>query len=432
MNKEHQPLATRMRPVDLESFVGQQHLLAPTKPLFFAYQQRRVHAMILWGPPGCGKTTFAKLLAARADAEVIPLSAVMSGVKDIRLAVHQAEASHKACVLFIDEIHRFNKTQQDALLPHVEAGTIILVGATTENPSFALNNALLSRVRVYVLKRLSESDIMQLIEQALHDTVNGLGAQHVRLSPVQCQQLARAADGDARVALNLLEVLADFAIPQGNVKVLVADTFNELMQQSVRHFDNHGDIFYEQISALHKAVRGSSPDAALYWLCRMLDGGCDPVYIARRLVRMASEEIANADPRALTLALNAWQVYERLGSPEGELALAQAVIYLACAAKSNASYLAFKAAQQDAKQHGNLEVPMHLRNSPTALMKAQGYAQGYRYAHDEADAYAAGEQYFPDTLKDQQYYYPVERGLEIKIKAKLAYLRQLDKAAQDA
>ena len=430
MSSYNQPLATRMRPQSLQDFVGQAHLIAEGKTLHRAYQQRSVHSMILWGPPGSGKTTLAKLLAAQANADVIPLSAVMSGVKDIRAAVAHAENSNQGCVLFIDEIHRFNKSQQDALLPHVEAGILTLIGATTENPSFALNNALLSRVRVYVLKALTMEDIEYCIQEALNNCDKGLGGQAIKLSTQQIQHIAKAADGDARAALNLLEILADFAVKQDGQAVLSDDLFNELMQQTVRHFDKHGDIFHEQISALHKAVRGSASDAALYWLCRLLDGGCDPYYLARRIIRMATEDIGNADPRGLSLALDAWEVYERLGSPEGELALAQAVIYLSFAAKSNASYKAFNAAMEDAKRYGNLSVPMHLRNSPTALMKAQGYGRDYRYAHDEAHGYAAGEQYFPDGMQAKQYYNPVDRGLEIKIKEKLARLKSLDDVAQ--
>jgi len=424
-----QPLATRQRPRTLDEFVGQSHLVGEAKPLFQAYQQQRVHSMILWGPPGTGKTTLAKLLAGHANAQMISLSAVMSGVKDIRAAVERAEQSTQACVLFIDEIHRFNKSQQDALLPHVESGLLTLIGATTENPSFALNNALLSRVRVYILQVLTQEDIQVLLERALTDEATGLASKHIALSNKQVQQLAAAADGDARAALNLLEIIADFATEQEGKQRIADTTFATLLQQTVRHFDKHGDIFHEQISAVHKAVRGSAPDAALYWLCRMLDGGCDPHYVARRVLRMASEDIGNADPRALRLALDAWEVYERLGSPEGELAIAQAVIYLACAPKSNAAYTAFNEAMQDAKQHGNVPVPMHLRNSPTQLMKAQGYGKNYRYAHDETDAYAAGENYFPDKLKQPHYYHPVDRGLEIKIKEKLEQLKERDKLA---
>ncbi len=422
-----QPLAARMRPRSLQEISGQSHLLAANKPLYQAIETGHLHSMILWGPPGTGKTTLARLISRYAQAEFITLSAVLAGVKDIRAAMEQAKAHQalqRATILFVDEVHRFNKAQQDAFLPYVEDGTITFIGATTENPSFELNNALLSRARVYLLKSLQSDDIKQLLQRALK-AEQGLN-QAVDCAPPLLDTLAQAADGDARRALNLLEIAADLA--EGDITEEVLQ--DVLAGGSTRRFDKGGEAFYDQISALHKAVRGSAPDAALYWLVRMLDGGCDALYIARRLLRMASEDIGNADPRALTLTLNAWDVVERLGAPEGELALAQAVLFMATAAKSNAVYKAFKAATADVKQHGSLEVPLHLRNAPTQLMKKLGYAQQYRYAHDEPHAYAAGEQYFPEALNGQQYYFPVERGLEIKIAEKLAYLRALDAQAE--
>ena len=416
-----------MRPRSLEAFTGQSHILGPGKPLRRAIEQGQLHSMILWGPPGTGKTTLAKLFAEQTNAEFLILSAVMAGVKDIRAAVETAARVRaqegRLTLLFIDEAHRFNKTQQDAFLPYVENGTIIFIGATTENPSFELNSALLSRARTYTLKRLEPDALRRIIDAALEDREHGLGARALMLEETLRDRLAQAADGDARRALNLLEIAADLAETNGVIPEAVV---NEVIAGGVRRFDKGGDDFYDQISALHKSVRGSSPDAALYWLVRMLDGGCDPLYIARRLVRMASEDIGNADPRALALALDAWDVQERLGSPEGELALAQAVLYLACAAKSNAVYTAYNTARSDIGKTGSLEVPVHLRNAPTRLMKELGYGKAYRYPHDEPEAYAAGERYFPEAMAPVRYYRPVNRGLEIRIAEKLAHLRELD------
>jgi putative ATPase len=423
----YQPLASKRRPQKLAEFFGQEHILSDGKPLKEAISSGQPHSMILWGPPGVGKTTLAKILAQSADAHFEAISAVLSGVKEIRAAIaiaqQQRDGHGRKTLLFVDEVHRFNKSQQDAFLPYVEDGTIIFIGATTENPSFELNNALLSRCRIYVLKSLLIEDIKTIVSNALPE-LNKINNSSLTIQNDAMELLANAADGDARRALNLIEIAAD----------LVADSHTELTVEILeqvlvgdsRRFDNKGEYFYDQISALHKSVRGSDPDASLYWLCRMLDGGCDPLYIARRLVRIASEDIGNADPRALEITLNATMAQERLGSPEGELALAQAVVYLAVAAKSNAVYTAFKAAMADISSMPSYEVPMHLRNAPTELMKQLQYGKDYRYAHNEEGGYAAAENYFPEEITDKQYYFPTDRGLEVKIAEKLNHLRSLD------
>ncbi|MCP4595323.1 replication-associated recombination protein A [Neptuniibacter sp.] len=420
-----------MRPLSLAEYYGQTHLLGEGKPLRTALEQGSAHSMIFWGPPGVGKTTLAKLIAHHVDAHFITLSAVLSGVKDIRVAVEQAKQhsaqSGRKTILFVDEVHRFNKSQQDAFLPYIEDGTIIFVGATTENPSFELNNALLSRARVYLLRSLDESDILEVLQRALNDSEKGLGDRQLNISDEMLNRLAQAADGDARRSLNLLEIAADLAEKQADGNELINEqVLEEVLRSSGRRYDKQGDLFYDMISAFHKSVRGSSPDGALYWYCRMLDGGCDPLYVARRLVAIASEDIGNADPRAMQVALSAWDAFERVGPAEGERAIAQAAVYCASAPKSNALYQAFNQCMADVKAQPSYEVPVHLRNAPTSLMKEMGYGDEYRYAHNEPDAYAAGECYLPPEIAEQQWYHPESRGLELKIGEKLRHLKNLD------
>lgn len=428
----YRPLADRMRPQSLLDYIGQEHILAEGKTLRQAIENQTLHSMVFWGPPGTGKTTLAKIIANSVQAHFINLSAVLSGVKDIREAISQArqwQAQGDKTILFVDEVHRFNKSQQDAFLPFVEDGTVYFIGATTENPSFELNNALLSRVKTYVLKSLSVESLQAVISHALVSDKQ-LAKSNYQLDDSSLTLLAQVADGDARRALNFLEIACDLAEANNDstdVRVIDQEIIEDVTSQSMRRFDKGGDLFYEQISALHKSVRGSNPDASLYWFARMIDGGCDPLYIARRVVRMASEDIGNADPRGLQLSLDAWHTYERLGSPEGELAIAQAIVYLACTAKSNAVYFAYKAAMAEAKNSASFDVPEHLRNAPTQFMKELGYGKDYRYAHDEENAFAAGETYFPDELGEREYYQPVDRGLELKIKEKLDSLRQANK-----
>ncbi len=421
------PLAEALRPATIDEVIGQSHLLAPGKPLNLVFRSGRPHSMILWGPPGVGKTTLARLTANAFDCEFIALSAVLSGVKDIRASIEQAEhylSGGKHTILFIDEIHRFNKAQQDALLPFVESGLVTLIGATTENPSFEVNSALLSRSQVYVLKALTDAEMLQLLHRAQERVLKGM-----QFDDVATATLIGYADGDARRFLNLLEQTKTSAETSGTTHIS-GEFVENALTLNARRFDKGGDNFYDQISALHKSVRGSHPDAALYWLCRMLDGGADAKYLARRIVRMAWEDIGIADPRALQIANDAAETYERLGSPEGELALGQAVIYLAIAAKSNAGYNAFNRAMAFVKTDKSREVPVHLRNAPTKLMKELGYGHAYRYAHDEPNAYAAGETYLPEGVAEPRWYEPVPRGIESKIAEKLAWLRSLDAAAE--
>jgi len=441
----YQPLSDRLRPQTLQEYVGQTHLLGKNRALSRMFASGTLHSMVFWGPPGTGKTTLARLIAKQSDLQFINLSAVLDGVKQVREAVEKAklhrEQFKQGTLLFVDEVHRFNKAQQDAFLPFVEDGTFVFIGATTENPSFELNNALLSRARVYVLRSLEEEELADVLERAIKlisDDFQASAGLSFKVDEKAKELLLQAADGDARRLLNYIEQATDFAEPlessEGDKEltgllVLTLEQCREVVQGGVRRFDKGGEAFYDQISALHKSVRGSDPNAALYWLVRMLDGGADARYLARRLIRMASEEIGNADPKALQIAVNAAEAYERLGSPEGDLALAHAASYLAVAPKSNAAYMAYKAALADVKEHGSYDVPLHLRNAPTKLMADLDYGKGYRYAHDEPDAFAAGESYFPDEMPERDYYQPVERGLEIKISAKMSRLRDLNQYA---
>ena len=427
---DFRPLAARMRPTTLEQYCGQAHLVGQGKPLRKAIEAGHIHSMIFWGPPGTGKTTLAEIIANRINAEVERLSAVTGGVKEIREAIERAKQNRLAdrrTVLFVDEVHRFNKSQQDAFLPHIEDGTIIFIGATTENPSFELNNALLSRARVYILKPLNTADIERVLQQAVEDEERGLGKERLIFEENLLTWLAEYVNGDARLALNCLELMADMAEEDENGKKIDCTLLKEVLGERQARFDKQGDRYYDLISALHKSVRGSAPDAALYWYARIITAGGDPLYVARRLLAIASEDVGNADPRAMQVALAAWDCFTRVGAAEGERAIAQAIVYLAVAPKSNAVYTAFKAAKKQATESADYDVPEHLRNAPTSLMKELGYGAEYRYAHDEPHAYAAGENYFPEPLKDTRYYFPTNRGMELKIKEKLDWLHEQDK-----
>ncbi|WP_158968749.1 replication-associated recombination protein A [Paraglaciecola sp. L3A3] len=434
ISDEFIPLAARMRPAVIEQYFGQQHIVGEGKPLRAALLRGQCHSMILWGPPGTGKTTLAELVANHCHAHIERLSAVSSGVKDIRQAIDNAKLyaqQQKRTILFVDEVHRFNKSQQDAFLPYIEDGTVTFIGATTENPSFELNNALLSRARVYVLKSLNSEELNLVLQQALTDEKRGLGNLGLSIDSDANSILLDLASGDARRLLNYLELTADFLPVDAKEKVLTAEMVKQAVGEKVAQYDKGGDLFYDLISAFHKSVRGSAPDAALYWYARMLVAGCDPLYVARRLLAIATEDIGNADPRAMEICLNAWDIFHRVGPSEGERAIAQATLYCASAAKSNAVYVAFKAAVNEAKDTSDYPVPEHLRNAPTSLMKDLGYGQEYRYAHNESYAYAAGECYFPEQLKNTEYYKPNDRGLEKKLAEKLDFLRELDKRSQE-